>query len=377
MRRVPPSVVDAALAIGCFLSIMIMAVLSRRLEWWVAVLAAVNTLPLLWRRRFPLLVSTVTGISTGALFLTGSMGGIPGASLIATYGLASLSPPPRMLVGVLGTIAGFASAAILQHHQPLSYGPTAAAFVVAYALGAGARARRDRIAVLEERARRLAEEREVAAVRERERIAREMHDIVAHAMSLVVLQAEAGPVALRTDPARAERIFETISATTRDGLSQLRRVLLALRPEEAERHPQPGIESVPSLVEGVRQAGLDATFEERGEPRPCHSDLAVTAYRIVQEALSNTVRHAGATRVRVRVTWRDDALDLEVHDDGRGASAERGPGGHGLIGMRERVAVAGGRLVTGSEGTGFRVAASLPLAGALTDAGTPARPPAS
>ncbi|KAB8187901.1 sensor histidine kinase [Microbispora catharanthi] len=371
MRRVPPTVVDAVLAIGCFLSIMIMAVLNHRLEWWVAALAAMNTLPLLWRRRFPLLVSTVTGIGTGALFLTDSMGGIPAASLIATYGLASLSPPARMLTGVLGTIAGFASAAVLQHHQPLSYGPTAAAFVVAYALGTGARARRDRIAVLEERARRLAEEREVAAVRERERIAREMHDIVAHAMSLVILQAEAGPVALRTDPAKAERIFDTISTTTRDGLSQLRRVLLALRSEEAERHPQPGVESLPSLIEGVRQAGLDATFEERGEPRPCRSDLAVTVYRIVQEALSNTIKHAEATRVRVRITWRDDALDLEVHDDGRGVSGERGQVGHGLIGMRERVAVAGGRLVTGSDGTGFRVAANLPLAGALTDSGTP------
>jgi signal transduction histidine kinase len=175
-------------------------------------------------------------------------------------------------------------------------------------------------------------------------------------------------VALRTDPAKAEQIFDTISTTTRDGLSQLRRVLLALRPEEAERHPQPGIESVPSLIERVRQAGLDATFEERGESRPCHSDLAVTVYRIVQEALSNTIKHAKATRVRVRITWRDDALDLEVRDDGRGdADGRTGQGGQGLIGMRERVAVAGGRLVTGPDGTGFRVAASLPLAATPVD----------
>ena len=368
MRRVPPAVVDAVLAIGCFLSIMIMAVLNHRLEWWVAALAAGNTLPLLWRRRIPLLTSTVTGIGTSALFLTGTMGGIPAASLIATYTLASLSPPVRMLFGVLCSIAGFASVAVLQHHQPLSYGPTAAAFVVAYALGTGARARRDRIAVLEERARRLAEEREGAATRERQRIAREMHDVVAHAMSLVVLQAEAGPVALRTDPAKAEQIFDTISTTTRDGLAQLRKVLLALRPEEAERHPQPGIESVPSLIERVRQAGLDATFEERGESRPCRPDLAVTVYRIVQESLSNTIKHAKATRVRVRITWRDDALDLEVRDDGRGdADGRSAQGGQGLIGMRERVAVAGGRLVTGPDGTGFRVAASLPLAATPID----------
>ncbi|NUT39032.1 MAG: sensor histidine kinase [Thermoactinospora sp.] len=365
MRRVPPVAVDAVLAVACFLSIMIMAVLNHRLEWWVAALAAANTLPLLWRRRFPLLVSAVTGCTTGALFLTDTMGGIPAAALVATYTLASLSAPARMLLGVLGTVAGFAAVAVAQHHQPLSYGPTAAAFVVAYALGTGARARRDRIAVLEERARRLAEEREGAAVRERERIAREMHDIVAHAMSLVILQAEAGPVALRTDPAEAERIFDTISETTREGLSQLRRVLLALRTEETGRHPQPGIESVPALVDRVRQAGLDAAFETRGEPRPCPPGLAVTVYRIVQEALSNTIKHAGATRVRVRLTWRDDTLDVEIDDDGRGGG-EQGQG-HGLIGMRERVAVAGGRLDIGPGGAGFRVAASLPLAGRSVD----------
>ncbi|GHE45470.1 two-component sensor histidine kinase [Streptosporangium violaceochromogenes] len=392
MRRLPPAAVDAALAIACLLNITTMAALNHRLEWWTAALAVGNTLPLLWRRRFPLLVGTVTGVGTGALFLTDTMGGIPAASLIATYTFASLSPPTRMLIGVLGTVAGFASVAVLQRHDPLSYGPTAVTFVVAYALGTGARARRDRITVLEERARRLAEEREGAALRERERIAREMHDIVAHAMSLVVLQAEAGPVALRTDPAKAEQIFETISTTTRDGLSQLRRALGVLRSQEAGRHPQPGLGSLPSLVEGVRRAGLDATFEEYGKPRPCRPDLAVTVYRIAQEALSNTLRHAKATRVRVRVTWRDDALDLEIHDDGRGDAGGRstqgehggrstqdregdggrsgqsaregdgGQGGYGLAGMRERVAVAGGRLVTGSDGTGFRVAAVLPLA---------------
>ncbi|MFC5834543.1 DUF7134 domain-containing protein [Nonomuraea insulae] len=141
MRRVPPAVIDVVLAIGCSMSIMIMAVLNHRLEWWVAALAAGNTLPLLWRRRFPLLAGAATGTCTGALFLTDTMGGIPAASLIATYTLASLSPPARMLLGVLCTMVGFASVAVVQHHQPLSYGPTAAAFVVAYALGTGARAR--------------------------------------------------------------------------------------------------------------------------------------------------------------------------------------------------------------------------------------------
>jgi signal transduction histidine kinase len=217
--------------------------------------------------------------------------------------------------------------------------------------------------MLEERARRLAGEQETAATRERERIAREMHDILAHSMSMVVIQAEAGPVAVRTDPDKAEEVFDTISATAREALTQLRRALGVLRADGTERRPQPGLDTLPSLVADVRRTGLTVTLEEDGVRRPVSADLATTAYRIVQESLTNTVKHAGASSVRVRVWWRDDQLRLEVCDDGHGPLGDGRPGGHGLTGMRERVAAVGGELSLGPgpDGAGFRVAANLPL----------------
>ena len=230
-------------------------------------------------------------------------------------------------------------------------------------LGTGARARRARMEMLEERACRLAEEQDAAATRERERIAREMHDILAHSMSLVVVQAEAGSVAVRTDPDKAEELFDNISATARNALAQLRRTLGVLRSNEPERQPQPGLEDLPPLVDSVRRAGLTASLEEHGERRTVPAHLAATAYRIVQEALTNTVKHARAESISIELKWLDNALSLELRDDGQGPADDGGPGGCGLIGMRERGSAAGGELAggPGPDGVGFRVAASLPL----------------
>ena len=359
----PPVVVDAMLVFACYLTIVIDAVLDDRLKWWVVLLAAINTVPLLWRRRYPLLVAMIVGVCTGWLDLAYKLIEIPAASLVATYTFAALSPPPKRLVGIVSTVVGVTVSITVPGDKLINLGPNAIAFVVAYALGTSARARRAQMEVLEERARRLAEEQEAAATRERERIAREMHDILAHSMSLVAVQAEAGPVAVRSDPARAEEVFDNISATAREALGQLRRTLKLLRSDEPERQPQPGLEGLPSLVKSVRRAGLAASLEEHGEPRPVAADLALTAYRIVQESLTNTVKHARAGNVSVRVEWLDRALKLEVRDDGRGPAAEGRPGGRGLVGMRERVSAAGGQLTCGPgpDGVGYRVTASLPL----------------
>jgi signal transduction histidine kinase len=209
----------------------------------------------------------------------------------------------------------------------------------------------------------LAQEQEAAAIQERARIAREMHDILAHSMSLVVVQAEAGPVSVRTDPDKAEEVFDNISATARDALAQLRRTLGVLRSDDPQRQPLLGLEGLPPLVEGVRRAGLTASIEEHGQPRPMPADLAATAYRIVQESLTNTVKHARADTIWIELRWLDNALNLEIRDDGHGPAADGGPGGRGLIGMRERVAAAGGELTCGpgANAVGFRVAANLPL----------------
>ncbi|MEN3608445.1 sensor histidine kinase [Plantactinospora sp. ZYX-F-223] len=360
-RSTPPLVVDALVAVACYLIIIINAFTKDRAEWWVFVLAGLNAIPLIWRRRYPFWVTLLTGIGTTWLALEHAIGEIPVAQLVATYTFAAICPLSHRAVLLLGTLVGVGIS--LPKGELLSFGPAAIAFVVAYAMGTSARARRDRIAMLEERAHRLTEEQHAAAARERERIAREVHDILAHSMSLVVVQAEAGPVVVRSDPGKAEEVFDTISDTAREALVQLRRALGVLRSDGPARAPVPDLDAVRPLVESARRAGLVATLEEYGQRRPVPADLGVTAYRIVQESLTNTLRHARAGAVRVRIDWADAALRLEVSDDGRGPSGDGRPGGLGLIGMRERVSAVGGALSTGPglDGTGFRVAATLPL----------------
>jgi signal transduction histidine kinase len=362
-QGIPPIGVDAALALACCLTVVIYAALDSRLEWSIIALAAGNTVPLLWRRRFPFAVTGIVGAGTLALAVADALPDFAPAQLVATYTFASLCPPVKRLIAAAATVVGVAMSITIPRDELLNLGTNAIMFLAAYALGTSARARRNRIELLEERARRLAEEQDAVAARERERIAREMHDILAHSMSLVVVQAEAGPVAMRSDPGKAEEVFDTISATAREALAQLRRVLGVLRSDEASREPQPGLDAVPALVASVQRAGLAAKVEECGHRRSVPPDLAATAYRIVQESLTNTVKHARASQVHVRLEWQDSALSLEILDDGLGPADDGVPSGGGLIGMRERVAAVGGELATGpgTDGVGFRVAASLPI----------------
>ncbi|MFL6266593.1 MAG: sensor histidine kinase, partial [Actinomycetes bacterium] len=215
-------------------------------------------------------------------------------------------------------------------------------------------------AALEERAAQLERERvtaaERAAERERARIARDMHDVLAHSVSLMVVQAEAGPV-VRDDPDRTEAAFDAISAAGRDALAQLRRILGVLA-DGAERAAVPTLDDVPALVAGV---GERASLVTTGRARPVPTDVGTAAYRIVQEALTNVVRHAGPATARVAVRYAPGQVAVEVVDDGRGAN-DQGGGGHGIAGMRERAALYGGTLEAGPlPGGGFRVAASLPV----------------
>lgn len=366
-RGLPPVAVDAAIAVACWVTLLFGVALEHRVEWWVFLLAAANVIPLMWRRRYPFAVTAVVGVSTISLSFLDRLGDLPPAQLVATYTLAALSPLVKRLIALAISAAGIAASILIPDDEALNLGIVGMIFAAAYALGTAARARRDRIAMLEERSLRLAREQESAATRERERIAREMHDILAHSMSLVVIQAEAGPIAVRHDPDRAEQMFDTISVTARDALAQLRRVLGVLRTDgDAARAPQPGLEAIPDLVRRVGATGPATTLSEDGTPRPLPADVATTAYRIVQESLTNTVKHAAAGRVDVRLSWTDDRLCIEVADDGDGppstpATPSGDGGGHGLIGMRERVAAAGGTLDTGPGpgGVGFRVTASL------------------
>jgi signal transduction histidine kinase len=234
---------------------------------------------------------------------------------------------------------------------------TVVLFAAAYGLGRAT-------AASEERAARLEHERQVeaerAAERERARIARDMHDILSHAVSVMVVQAEAGPVVLRADPARAEAAFDAIAAAGRDAMAQLRGILAVLKSDDGAHAPQPTIDDLPALADQVRNAGLAVGFTSTGEQLALRPDVAVAAYRITQEALTNVVKHAGAARADVRLDWQDDSLMISITDDGRGGAVAGG--GHGLIGVHERATACGGTASAGprADAPGFQVLVRLP-----------------
>ncbi|OKK18515.1 histidine kinase [Streptomyces sp. CB00455] len=250
-------------------------------------------------------------------------------------------------------------------------------FVLAWVLGDSLRTRRAYYAQLIERNQRLEKEREaqskVAVAAERARIARELHDVVAHNVSVMVVQADGAAYVMDVAPEQAKEALQTISGTGRQALAEMRRLLGVLRtgePQESEDYvPQPDVEQIEVLVEQVRAAGLAVDFEVEGAPRRLPSGVELTAYRIVQEALTNTRKHGGPdATASVRLVYFDDGLGLLVEDDGRGAAHElyedggADGAGHGLIGMRERIGMVGGTLDTGPRpGGGFRISALLPL----------------
>jgi signal transduction histidine kinase len=251
-----------------------------------------------------------------------------------------------------------------------------AQFAAVWAIGVALRSRRAatdaRVREADERAE---AERQTAArvlAEERLRIAQELHDVVAHSMSVIAVQAGVGAHVLDERPEQARAALEAISATSRGTLTELRRLLGVLRDSDGVRShaPAPGLSDLPHLVDDVRAAGVPATLHVEGHnPGIAHAGVELSAYRIVQEALTNVIKHAGKpTRVDVTVRYAPYALALEIVDDGRGVAAQPRNGdtvadgsGHGLIGMRERVDVWGGELTAGpAPGGGYRVKAQLP-----------------
>ncbi|MFC0530139.1 sensor histidine kinase [Phytohabitans kaempferiae] len=361
---VPARVIDAGVALLCYGLLAVSVSGHEEARPLPLVLAAIATIPLVWRRRWPLPVMCVCGVATVVFTIRYGLNDPPYGQLVATYTVAAFSGPLARTAGVVGTVAGVGFSFIGHPDKLVQLPIVGLLFIGAYSLGTGARARHVRIALLEERNRRHAEEREAAAARERERIARDMHDILAHSISLIAVQAEAGPVLVRSDPARAERVFDTIGQTAREALTQLRRTLGILRGEAGSRAPQPDLDGLTALADRAREAGLAVAVEERGDKRPLPPELGLTAYRVVQESLTNVVRHAAAKRVWIRLDWAADQLGVEVRDDGRGPSSGDGNGGgHGIVGMRERVAAVGGALRAGPGpgGTGFQVTATMPV----------------
>jgi signal transduction histidine kinase len=323
---------------------------------------------LLLRHRSPLAVlGVVLALSLGLGW--GPIVALP--VLLALFTVAEYSARPQLIAAtVVAAVAVILTDLI--HHQQLSL-PSVLSHLVAIglavAVGLYLRARADYITGLRERAERLERERglrsQQAVAEERVRIARELHDVVAHNVSLMVVQAQALAATGSGDDQR--RALNQVADLGRDALSEMHRMLGVLRIQNGgapERAPQPGVRDLDTLVERTRQAGLETSLIQRGTPRELPAAVDLSAYRIVQEALTNVIRHADAKRASITLAYGAEALEVTVLDDGAGnlPLADNGAGGHGLIGMRERVALFGGELQTGQvNGGGYRVHAVLPM----------------
>ena len=332
------------------------------------IMIALITLPVAVRRSFPTAVVVLVG---GALILNLLLGHNNSfienfAILLALYTYYA-SVPAGWRIGVmtvvliLGVIAGIALGWRIQHRVYVSdIGYNAIIFALPVILGYGVRTRRAYIAQLNERATLVARE---AAVTERTAIARELHDVVAHSLSVMVLQATAARRLARRDPGSAAATFEVIEQTGRDALGDLRRAISVLKAnsfEAASLAPQPSLLQLDALIDQVRQAGLSVHFSVEGTKRPLAPGVELSAYRIVQESLTNVLRHSGASDAVVAITYGFDDLIVEVTDDGRNGAPPSG-GGSGLVGMRERVALLHGDFRAGPTAKGFSVSVRLPL----------------
>ncbi len=342
----------------------------------LVVLLLFVTLPLAVRRRAPeaTLLSAASALVLVALLGSHSAGiplGVFLAMLLAFYSVGANCDERRAPVVGAVAVGAIAAADLARPGLFSSTGsrPSAwLAFVLAWLVGRDLRRRRQRVSDLEEHAARLEHEREekaqLAVAEERARIARELHDVIAHGVSVIVVQAQAGPH-LMGDPERATGVFRAIESSGRDALVELRRLLGILRSgdEQLAIGPQPGLDSLQSLVEQLQTSGLRVVLRVEGEPLHLPAGIDLSAYRIVQEALTNVVKHAGNAATEIVVRYGARALELEVVDDGSGANGGVNGDGHGLIGMRERVALYGGTLEAGSrgDGHGYAVRARLPF----------------
>jgi signal transduction histidine kinase len=382
-------------------------------RWWIVALGVAASAPVYWRRRAPMTVAVLVGAAMTVMVFWAKPF-LPFGPLVAVYTIADLSPAWLRLAAVPAIVALVGASLALPGEDGETYRLIGTAFVAAYALGTSARASRSRAAELAERARRREQEHIAAVAGERARIARDMHDIITHAVGLMVVQAEAGPVALRGDTSRAEAVFDAIADTGRGALTELRGLLTALRapatPAPEGTAPSPGdaapaaeaaaltagdggpaaegttpaaagnaragegtaraagdggpaaaprLDGLASLAE---RSGLHVVTAVEGERRPVPGGREAAVYRIVQEAHTNVREHAGTPAARLRLRWTRRELLVEIADGGRGPRGDGSGGGYGLIGMRERAAAYGGTLTAGpGQDGGYLVRAVFPL----------------
>ncbi|AKU15566.1 sensor histidine kinase [Luteipulveratus mongoliensis] len=337
--------------------------------WWGYAIVLGECLPLVVRRRWPFQVVFITGILTAIYGLSDLPDPqIEYAGLVALYSCAAhASRKQSNIAAVIAAVVIVGSLAADPRADTEDYTVTLLIFTTAWLLGDAARRRREIAAVLTQRTEQLERTRSAesaaAVSAERNRIAREMHDVVAHHLSMMVVQAEAGAATAQRDPARAEQVFDAIGGAGKQALREMRRLLGVLKQDgPAELAPQPSAAEIPSLVDGVRSAGLDVDLQVEGEAPSLAPAADLAVYRVVQESLTNCIRHAHASRAVVVVRYDAGAVRITVSDNGTGGSVSPGGGGgHGLISMRERVGLVGGTIEAGpAEGGGWQVHAVVP-----------------
>jgi signal transduction histidine kinase len=375
VRALDPFVVDSALALA-LLALILGEVATKRPSakdaTWTTLFMLTQTLPLAYRRRRPFVVLNVVGISA-ILYNALNIAPQPYTELLPVLlAIYTTSAYGTRAQAAYAGLTGLAAVVGLNAATPskLDYGQfvTQGVFVAAtWLVGDNVRQRRTQSALLEERAERAEREREeraqLAALEERSRIAREIHDIVAHSVSVVAVQAGAARRVVKQDPARAEEVISRIETVSRDALSELRRLLGVLRSsdERPAFDPQPGLDRLDQLVDQFRLAGLSVEVEMEGERPVLPPSLDLSIYRVVQEALTNSLRHGGATSSRVRIRFDQGEIAVEVADRGGEAEAKLPSSGQGLIGMRERVAMFGGTIEAAPSNGGFTVRARFPV----------------
>lgn len=360
-----PRIVDWALAVVALATTVGAA--SRHNQTALGVpLALVACLPLLKRRSHPLGVLAITTAATVAI----SLGWGYESPFPAAVALFTVADQCERRLSLEAGAAAVAVLSVPWNHPAHGWRDVVGrviGFSLAWVIGDSLRVRRRYVGALEERAERLEREREAEAARavaeEQARIARELHDVLAHNVSVMVVQAAAANDVFDSQPERAREALTSIEATGRDALAELRRLLGVVRGDGAGYAPQPSLDRLDELVDQVRSAGLDVAVTIEGQPLELPAGIDLSAYRVVQEALTNTLKHARASQAEVSLRFRPDGLDVDVRDNGVGAG-NSGGGGNGLVGMRERVAVYGGSFTAGSDpGGGFAVSARFPLEG--------------
>ena len=338
-----------------------------------ATATAVAGLALVWRRKRPVasfvafvtccLVVTLTGHYIGLLSVV---------LLFSLYSLAAHGTRRAGVLGLLSSIGVFIGLALLDvpDLRAADLAQSLALLVTAWAVGDAIRSRRHqqagRLRVAEQEAATAREHAALAVVEERLRIARELHDVVAHHMSLIAVQAGVGAHVIRTDVTAAEQALEIIADTSRNALAQTRSMLGLLREVEGapDGPPAQSLGDLGALLEDVRSAGVDVALTVSGTRRPLDAGVELTAYRVVQESLTNVLRHSGARNASVLVAYDADGVDIVVHDPGhrarRPSTGLVEPGGNGLVGLGERARLHGGTLESAASADGFTVRARLP-----------------